>query len=307
MHKLSIIIVTWNNENIIEMCLDPLDLNNESTEVIVVDNNSSDRTVEIIETRYTSVKLIKNDSNLGYAKANNQAIEISSSDYILLLNSDAFVLKGSIESLIDFMNINKSVGIAGPQLINPDGTWQRSYGRFPTISFQLCNLLQIQRVDRLINKWKWNHSQKDYPVDYIEGACMLIRRDVIKEIGLLDEDYFFYGEDADFCYRAKKAGWEVSFVIESRVVHLRGASSTKKDKYKYMVPLMESQYYFIKKNFNIFYITTWKILVRLIITLRIIVNTVKCFFFILRKKYQRKEEIDQKINFLKKILKTVIK
>jgi len=305
MHKLSIIIITWNNEDIIERCLNSLDFFDASVEIIVVDNHSTDRTVEIIETRYPSVKLIKNNSNRGYAKANNQAIEISSSDYILLLNSDAFVLKGSIESLIDFMNINKSVGIAGPQLINPDGTWQRSYGRFPTISFQLRNLLQIQRVDRLINKWKWNHSQKDYPVDYIEGACMLIRRDVIKEIGLLDEDYFFYGEDADFCYRAKKAGWKVYFVPGSKVVHLRGASSTKKDNYKYMIPLLESQYCFIKKHFNSLYLTIWKIIVKGAVIFRIYFNQLKYHLLSIINRHKKRDNIYQKIIVLQKLIEAL--
>lgn len=270
---ISVIIVTWNNEDIIEECLNALSSISQRMEVIVVDNNSSDQTVEIIENDFPGVRLIRNDANVGFARANNLAFKVSSGEFILLLNSDAFVVSGSIDALLEFMMENSSVGIAGPQLIFPNGSLQRSFGHFPGIARQILSLISLVSSAELVRK----RVGMKFPdvacvVDYIEAACMLVRRKVIDEIGFFDEDYFFYGEDADFCFRAKKAGCEVYFVPHAKVVHLRGASSTKREGSKYLIPLTRAQQRFVQKHHELPYVWIWNVVTISSLLLRIGVN-----------------------------------
>ncbi len=299
MTPLSIIIVSWNNEDIIKECLDSLGMFHETAEVIVVDNKSSDRTVEIIESSYPNIKLIKNTENVGFAKANNQAIAQSSGKYLLLLNSDAFLMDKTVEILLSFMDNNNSVGIAGPQQLYPDGSLQRSFGSFPTVSRQLLSLIKLH-----------GSSPRRYPdktvhVDYMEGACMLIRRIIIDKVGLFDESFFFYGEDADFCYRAKKAGWGVCFVHEARVIHLRGGSSTKKEYFQYVVPLLISQYQFTKKHYYGLHHNTWKLVTIFVLRLRLGFNIFKHNLKLLNMNEQDKKNTENKIIALENSIRTL--
>lgn len=294
--KVSIIIVTWNNEDIIRRCVESIRHICETIEVIVVDNNSSDRTLEIVKASCPDAILIENTRNEGYAKANNEALAISKGEYLLLLNSDAILLEGSIDKLLEFMAYKSSAGVVGPQLVYPDGSLQRSYGNFPSIFRQLINLIitnsNFEKFKIMRNK---HYPNKSCNVDYIEGACMLIRRGVIDDIGNFDESFYFYGEDADLCYRAKRCGWEITFVPESKVIHLRGASSTKKDRNRYTFPLIKAQAYFVRKHNGLIYAFVWKITYILSMIPVLLFNIVKYFFLAIIGNRQKEVKIKGRI------------
>ncbi|WP_013323986.1 glycosyltransferase family 2 protein [Gloeothece verrucosa] len=209
-----------------------------NTKVVVVDNNSGDQSVEQIETAINSqqwqdwVTLIPSDYNGGFAYGNNLAIRpalasADKPDYILLLNPDTQVRSDALKYLINFMNEHPHVGIAGSRLEDPDGTPQRSAFRFPTIWSELDSGLRLGIISKILGPKIIAPPVSDSTcqTDWIAGASMIIRREVFESIGLLDEQYFMYYEELDFCLQANRAGWSCWYVPESRVVHLVGQSS----------------------------------------------------------------------------------
>jgi len=254
---LSIIIVNYNTKDLIKACLKSIYQNTKaiSFEIIVVDNHSKDSSVEMIEQKFPDVKLLKNKSNEGYSKANNQGMNISQGDYILLLNSDTEVKENALNNAVKFMNENKDIGICGLKLLNEDGSIQLSCRTFPTFSTALFHryslvtrLFPDNRFSReyLLSDWDHN-SVKD--VDWVSGACMLIRREVIESVGLLEEKFFMYSEDVDLCYRAKVNGWRVVYYSFSEVIHYIGKSSEKKP-FLSIFERHKSMYIYYKKHYS---------------------------------------------------------
>ena len=230
--KLSIIIVSWNVKKVLTNCIGSIEENSASEpfEVIVVDNASSDRTVEFVRNKFPDVVIIANSQNLGFAAANNQGIEKSQGEYILLLNPDTIVHSGSLDVLIEFMDENEDVGICGPQLLNQDGTIQSSARCFPTFRGALyrhtaLRFLHIFREE--YKKWlmKGFDHKSQMDVDQIMGAALMIKRTIIDHIGAMDERFFMYYEEVDLCYKVKQAGWRVVFMPEVAIIHLGGQSS----------------------------------------------------------------------------------
>lgn len=230
--KLSIVIVSWNVKKVLVDCLGSVEENpaSEPFEVVLVDNASSDGTVETIRNKFPNVIVIANSQNLGFAAANNQGIEKSQGEYILLLNPDTMVHSDSLDVLIEFMEENEDVGICGPQLLNQDGTIQSSARCFPTFRGALyrhtaLRFLHIFREE--YKKWLmkgFDHkSQRD--VDQIMGAAFLLRTAAIDNVGAMDETFFMYYEEVDLCCRMKQAGWRVVFMPEAVITHLGGQSS----------------------------------------------------------------------------------
>ncbi len=232
--NVTIIVVSYNTCNILQQCLMYLEELTDAfnAQVIIVDNASSDGSAEMVETCFPLYTLIRNQKNLGFACANNQGIRFAKGEFILLLNSDAFLTAEALQVLIDYAVQHNKVGICGPQLINSDGTWQRSYGLIPSPRSAILDALGFTSLRHVVFKALWKLTG-DYwrpkSVEYVDGACLLIRRAVIEQIGVLDERFFFFVEDADFCHRAWQRGWKVAYVPKSRVLHLRGQSSSKKN------------------------------------------------------------------------------
>jgi hypothetical protein len=240
-YTLCIVIVNYRTPQLTIDCLESLfpEMKNlPSTKVVVVDNNSSDDSVPLIENAIASnnwqdwVSLIPSPINGGFSYGNNLGIRplIESdklSQYILLLNPDTIVREDALKALMEFMNDNPTVGIAGSRLENPDGTPQRSAFRFRTILSELDSGLRLGIISKILDKWIVAPpvSDENCPTDWVAGASMIIRREVFKDIGLLDEGYFMYCEEMDFCLQAKKAGWSCWYVPKSRVVHFVGQSS----------------------------------------------------------------------------------
>ncbi|OGM24950.1 hypothetical protein A3D00_05030 [Candidatus Woesebacteria bacterium RIFCSPHIGHO2_02_FULL_38_9] len=229
---LSIIIVSFNTKKLLLDCVNSIFNNTKKIvyEIIIVDNGSSDGSAHLTG----NFKLIGNKENLGFAKANNQGIEKAKGRYILLLNSDTVILDNVLGEMVEWMGRNSKVGIVSCSLKNKDGSLQATGGYFPTLPrvfawmFFLDDFPILERVIKSFHPHQQNYL-KEHQQDWVTGAFFLIRRQVIDEIGLIDEDYFMYVEEVDFCFRAKQKKWEIWYLSEWSITHLGGASGHKGD------------------------------------------------------------------------------
>lgn len=219
----SIVILTWNSRALLEACLAALPAATAplATEVIVVDNGSVDRTAELLAGR-SDVVTISNPTNRGVAPGRNQGLRAARGELVALLDVDTVPAPGSFPALVARLRAAPTVGLVGPKLVDPDGRLQYSCRRFPTIVDKVCRRLPARIGRALIDdvelRW-WDHAGVR-PVDYVIGACQLIRRTALDEVGLLDERIFYGPEDVDLCLRMHQAGWGVEYVPEAVVMHL---------------------------------------------------------------------------------------
>lgn len=226
---LSIIIVNWNTWELLKACLNSIyeTVRDLEFEIIVIDNASSDRSCEMIEKEFARVRLIKNDENIGFAKANNQGIEVGVGEYILFLNPDTIAKENSLVNMVDALQSNRDIGVIGPVLKKSDNSLQISYGRFPTIfnvaiyvlPYKLIEIMNLEITKTLISK-----DNRFFEVDYVAGACLMARREIIEQVGNFDERFFAYFEETDFCYRVRSKGWKIAIDNSAEVVHIRGQS-----------------------------------------------------------------------------------
>lgn len=235
---LSISIVSFNVKELLRRCIQSIydSTNGANIEIFVVDNNSSDGSREMVESEFPQVRLIANRSNVGYSKANNQAIALSNAPFVLVLNSDTEVKQHSIHSMLECMKEDKSIGAIGPKLLNPDGSIQPSYNnKFPDVLTAIGETLFFSSIkyalhkDRYFKKYLLNrihlkHDKKS-EVSWTGGACLLVRRGTIDDIGRMDENFFFSCEEMDWCYRMKKSGWKVYYLPDAEVIHHWGKSA----------------------------------------------------------------------------------
>ncbi len=232
---LSVVIVSYNTRQKLQMTLESVFRSQTGFfyEVFVVDNGSRDGSPEMVRTEFPQSKLLAQEENLGYAKANNQAIRLSRGRYILLLNSDVIVKPSTFDKMITFMDNNPTVGISGCRVVKPDGTLDEACRRsFPTPAvafYRLSGLSRLFPKSKIFGKYNLSYLPEHElaEVDSVVGAFLLIRREAISEVGMLDEDYFMYGEDIDWCYRVKEARYKVMYVPLTTVVHYKGSSSRK--------------------------------------------------------------------------------
>ena len=232
----SVIIINWKTPKLLNDCLNSLkgDPDYALMEIVVVDNNSGDESVAMVKNQHPDVKLIENPDNKGFSKAVNQAIPVSSGQYILLLNPDAKVVGAAVATLANYLNQNADVGACGPKVLNADGTLQLACRRaFPTPAASFYRLSYLSRLfpkNEAFSKYNMTFADPDQllEVDALSGSCMMIRRQVVDKIGLLDEDIFMFGEDIDWCWRVKETGLKVMYVPQSVVYHIHGASSRKR-------------------------------------------------------------------------------
>lgn len=254
--KLSIIIVNFNAEKFLVECLDSICAQTKqiSFDIWVVDNNSIDASVPMVQQNFPQVNLIENKENIGFAKANNQAIARCTGDYILLLNPDTLILQNAIGNVVDFMDANPTVGICGCKVLNEDRTLQLACRRsIPTPGvafFRLTGLSKLFPKSKLTSKYNLTYIDPNGPheVDAVSGAFLMIRRKVVDDIGFLDERFFMYGEELDWCIRAKKAGWAVMYYPDAEIIHYKGECS-KSNSRKAAFEFYRSMYLFHKKHF----------------------------------------------------------
>jgi len=234
---LSIVIISWNVRELLRRCLDSIreSLKGEKgesllVETIVFDNGSADGSGDMVREGFPWVYLIESEVNLGFTKANNLAIYQSEGRYILLLNPDTEVVGDALATMVAYMESHPQVGALGPQLLNPNGTTQSSRRRFPTLAtaFLESTVLQPWFQGSGILKRYYVLDRPDdetQPVDWVVGAALLIRREALHQVGPLDEEFFMYSEELDWCYRLKAQGWEVAYLPTAQVVHQEGRSS----------------------------------------------------------------------------------
>lgn len=247
---LSVIIVSWNTRQITRECLESVARQHSeaSVEVWVVDNASSDGSAAMVRDTFPHVHLIENRENVGFATANNQAIAASSGRYVLLLNSDTVVHPGAFDALVRFLDEHPEAGAAGPHTLNPDGSLQISCYPSPTLARELWFLLHLDRLYPYgaYPMARWN-TRQPRPVDAVLGACLIVRRSVLEQVGVLDPAYFMYSEEIDLCYRIRRAGWRIYWAPQASIVHY-GGQSTRQVAASMFMQLYRSKVLFFRKN-----------------------------------------------------------
>jgi GT2 family glycosyltransferase len=247
----SIILVSWNTRDLTLQCLASLPdaLGGLRGEVWVVDNGSRDGSVLAIRTQHPDVRVIANVENVGFAAANNQAMRASSGRYALLLNTDTVASPGSIAALVRFADEHPRAGLVGPMLLNPDGSYQGSFARRPSVVGELLSAAGLGV--RLFGPWYPNYGPDaagaPRRAGYIQGAAMLARREAFEQVGLMDDGYFMYSEEPDWCLRMARARWETWYTPEARITHL-GGQSTRQRRQEMVVALYRSKVRYFAKH-----------------------------------------------------------
>jgi len=272
MIDLLIVIVNWNGERFLERCLDSVRHSIERTRLSVhsvcVDNDSSDRSREILA-RYPDVEAVLLDRNVGFAAANNRAFQRHDARYYLMLNPDTVMDDlDNLTKMVDYMETHREVGVAGCRLMNPDGTWQKSIGHYSSLlsGFAEQTVLNhvVHRVPvlktigkslaRVFTKSLSHFDESSHTgsepveVDFVWGAYLMFRAEVANDIGWLDETFFIFAEESDFCFRAREAGWSIQFVPVTSIVHLGGQSRKQNLTRMYYWHIAVYFWFFVKHN-----------------------------------------------------------
>jgi GT2 family glycosyltransferase len=252
---LSVIIVNYNVKYFLEQCLQSVRIAMKGVEgeVFVVDNSSVDGSVALVQKKFPEVKLLKNDKNLGFSKANNQAISQAKGEYILLLNPDTLVEEDTLKKCIDYMDANEKTGALGVKMIDGKGNFLPESKRgLPTPKVAFYKIFCLSKLfprSKKFGKYHLTYLNKNeiHDVDVLSGAFMMLRKTVIDEIGMLDETFFMYGEDIDLSYRIKKAGYQNVYFPKTRIIHYKG-ESTKKNSINYVYVFYNAMIIFAKKH-----------------------------------------------------------
>lgn len=251
---ISIIIVNWKVRDLLDQCLASIFAyqKNYILEIFVVDNASGDGSVEMVRKKYPTVNLIPLEKNIGFGPANNLALKKSTADYIFLLNPDTEITAGFFDIILDYAKNHPQLAVVGPRIINQDGSQQDSIRRFPDLLSQILILLKLKNVlhnNILLNRYlckDFDYSQEQ-SVDQIMGAAMFIKREVFDKIGLFDEKFFIWFEEVDLCKRIIKAGLEIKYFPQAKIIHWGGKSFSKNHLIKKQIIFNRSLlYYFIK-------------------------------------------------------------
>lgn len=246
---LCFIIVNWNTRKLLIDCIDSIysTVRNHSYDIYVVDNGSSDGSTRAVQESFPRVLIVENKENRGFAAAVNQALGKNTAIYSVLLNTDTVLQKNAIHILFSFLEQHKDAGIVGAQLQKPDGIKQHSYDNYPSLLTELFNKSLLQWFFPNTYPSKKQATMQPIEVESVIGACLMVRNEAVKQVGTLDEDYFFFLEETDWCLRMHKAGWKVYHVPDARVTHL-GGQSKKKAPWQSQVEYCRSLYVFLKKN-----------------------------------------------------------
>jgi len=255
--KLSIIIVNYNVKHYLEQCLDSVinALKGIDSEILVVDNNSTDGSQQMLAQKFPFIKSIQNKENWGFSKANNQALEISQGEYVLLLNPDTLVEENTFQKAIQFMDSHPKAGGLGVKMINGKGDYlpesKRGFPTPATAFFKFSGLAQIFHKSKRYNKYHLGHLNPDetHEIEVLAGAFMFLRKSVLDKIGFLDEAFFMYGEDIDLSYRITRAGYINYYYPETRIIHYKG-ESTKKSSINYVLVFYKAMLIFANKHFS---------------------------------------------------------
>ena len=283
--KLSIIIVNYNVKYFLEQCLHSVykATYNLDTEVFVVDNNSVDGSCAMVQQKFSQVILIPNKDNVGFSKANNQAIRISQGEYVLLLNPDTVVEEETFDKIVSFMDANPKAGGLGVKMIDGKGVFLPESKRgLPTPMVAFYKIFGLSRIFPHSKKFSKYHlgylsSDETHEIEILAGAFMLMRKETLDKVGLLDEDYFMYGEDIDLSYRITKGGYKNYYYPETTIIHYKG-ESTKKGSINYVKVFYNAMIIFAQKHFSVGNARLFSIFINLAIYIRAIIALLSRFF-----------------------------
>lgn len=245
---LSIVLVCWNNKDYLEPCLRSLYAGNVDShfDVVVVDNGSTDGSQAMLQEQFPTVRLIQNKSNVGLARACNQGIEATRGRYPLLLNNDTIVDGPSLDAMVDFMDNHADAGAVGGRLLNPDGSFQAGYANFSSLWEEF--LIATQVGESLWPGYPSHHDDNQIRVvGWLSSACLLLRREALDQVGLLDEEYFIYGDETNLQYDLRRAGWRVYYLPQVTTIHYGGRSMNR---WKRRKMVYRGKLLFYKKNYG---------------------------------------------------------
>lgn len=256
---LSIVIVSFQVRELLERCLLALARAAKTLqlEIIVIDNASGDGSADMVRAKFQHVQLISNPINGGFSKANNQGLVIARGRYWMLLNPDTEIAEkdaNALELLVKFMDSHSRAGACGASLFYADGTRQHSAFRFPSLAQIYIDLFPVNwrlRASRLNGRYAFAQYDRGepFPIDHPLGAALLVRPEAVKQVGLLDEDYFIYAEEVDWCMRLKRAGWEIWCVPQARIIHHEGRS-TRQFRDKMFIELWKARFTLFRKHYS---------------------------------------------------------
>ncbi len=288
---LSIVIVSFNTRELLRRCLlsvfdnpahripeawaaatyGPAQLQSPSTpepipiELLVVDNDSKDGSAEMVSEQFPGVRLIRLGANAGFARASNAGLRESRGELLLLLNPDTELLDSALVQMAGFLTTHPSVGAVGPALVYPDGRHQHAAFRFPTLWMSLFDFFPMnhQLIDsRLNGRYPIRGGDTPFPIDHPLGAAIMMKRETLEEVGLLDEAFFMYCEEIDWCMRAKRSGWQIYQVPSARVIH-HAAQSSRQFREKMLVELHKSRYRLFRKHYSPAFVAAHRAITRL--------------------------------------------
>jgi GT2 family glycosyltransferase/lipopolysaccharide/colanic/teichoic acid biosynthesis glycosyltransferase len=287
--KISVVIVNYNVKDFLEQALISVKraLSNIDSEIMVVDNNSVDGSVQMMKRKFGDIQLIESEKNLGFSAGNNLALKKAAGEFIVLLNPDTVVQEDTFVKLLAFFDKTPKASAATCKILNPDGSFsidcRHSVPTPLTAFWKIIGLASLFPKNKAFGKYNLTYLNENetYPVEAISGSFMMIKREMIQKVGLLDESFFMYCEDIDYCHRINKAGGKIYYVPDSQIVHYKGESS-KKNHLDYVITFNKSLYQFYKKHYQQKYIYPFKWLILLGVILRgitiIAKNTIKLYY-----------------------------
>lgn len=282
MIDLSVIIVSWNAKTYLLDCLRSIFLETISheIEVIVVDNSSTDGSSKEVKINFPNVKLIQNNNNMGFAMANNIGIKHSSGRYICLVNSDIKILDRCLDRMCDYMDENRSVGMLGPKILNKDMTQQKSCRQFPTLWNNFCPAVGLDKIFPNLNFFSGEQilisGGNVHKVDVLSGCLMMVRRNALDEVGLLDEIFFIYSEDVDWCKRFWDMNWKVIFYPYAKAIHY-GEGSATNEPVRFSVEQEKAKLQYWRKHHNLLKVNSLILIVFFHQTIRIVIRAFPFF------------------------------
>lgn len=309
MMQISILIVNYNTSELLINCIKSIyeRTNSVEFEIIVVDNHSSDDSVYKVRKVFPKVRIIENNQNIGFAKANNQAINESTGEVILLLNSDTIVLDGAIEKSFRFLRDHPDAGVVGCKLMNPDRSLQPSCRSYPSILNYLSESFFLYKLfpkSQIFGRpfMTFLDCSSIVNVDVVSGAFMMIKRDVLDHVGLLDDGFFMYSEEIDFCYRVRKNGWQIYYYPGAQIIHIRGGTSGQFSNQMFL-ELHKSQIKFCYKHHPNWYAHTERILIFFGVLLRYIHAQMLYLFIREERQIERKKKYSTVMKWYLRLVK----
>jgi len=266
---LSIIIVNWNTRDLLIYCLNSIQENLDAApdlqaETFVVDNASSDGSAEAVRSSFPLVHLIENQDNVGFARANNQAATLAKGKYVLLLNPDTVLQPSTIITMLDYLDAHSDVGAVGPRVVNPDGSVQISIYPQPTLLRETWRLFHLDRIVPYGNySTSILDSESPRVIDIIMGVCIMLRREIVLNLGLFDEQFFVFSEDFDLCARIRKDGWQIHWLPKAVITHYE-SQSTKQIPDEMFLELYRNKVKFFRKHYGSSAVASYKVLLYIV-------------------------------------------